>query len=75
LVENELEQLSSQVAATGVLPFDKHGHEGKEIALERLSKQSRLRYLQIAAVLADMFSRRGIDRPDPTEIGVHSRSG
>jgi len=59
LVNKELAQLSGQVAATVVLPFDRHVHEGKEITLARLSKQSRRRYLQMAAVLASMFPRRG----------------
>jgi MinD-like ATPase involved in chromosome partitioning or flagellar assembly len=59
LVSKELAQLSDQVASTVVLPFDRHLHEGKEISLERLSKQSRLRYLRMAAVLAGMFPSRG----------------
>jgi MinD-like ATPase involved in chromosome partitioning or flagellar assembly len=62
LANKELEQLSGQVAFTVVLPFDRHVHEGKEIALERLSKQSRRRYLQMAAGLAGMFPRRDIGK-------------
>ena len=55
----ELDQLSARVAATVVLPFDRHVHEGKEIELDRLSKESRRSYLEMAAVLADMFPGRG----------------
>jgi MinD-like ATPase involved in chromosome partitioning or flagellar assembly len=51
----QLDELSALVAATVVLPFDRHVHDGKEIGLDRLSKQSRLSYLELAAVLADMF--------------------
>jgi len=43
-----------------VLPFDRHVHEGREIALECLGKQSRRGYLEMAAALADMFPRRNI---------------
>ena len=53
----ELEQLSAGVAATVVLPFDRHVHDGKEIGLDRLSRESRRSYLEMAAVLADMFPR------------------
>lgn len=51
----ELEQLSAQVAATVVLPFDRHIHEGKEIGLDRLSRRSRRCYLELAAALAELF--------------------
>jgi MinD-like ATPase involved in chromosome partitioning or flagellar assembly len=51
----ELEQLSARVAATVVLPFDRHVHDGKEIGLDRLHKESRRSYLEMAAALADMF--------------------
>jgi len=44
-----------------VLPFDQHVHEGKEIALDRLSKRSRRRYLEMAATLAGMFPRRDVE--------------
>jgi MinD-like ATPase involved in chromosome partitioning or flagellar assembly len=54
----ELESLSARVAATVVLPFDRHVHEGTELGLDRLSKQSRRRYLEMAAVLADMAAGR-----------------
>jgi hypothetical protein len=43
-----------------ILPFDRHVHEGGEIALEQLGKQSRRGYLGMAAALADMFPRRSI---------------
>jgi MinD-like ATPase involved in chromosome partitioning or flagellar assembly len=51
----ELDELSAHVAATVILPFDRHVHEGKEIGLDKLSKESRRGYLEMAAVLADMF--------------------
>jgi MinD-like ATPase involved in chromosome partitioning or flagellar assembly len=62
LVTRALEQLSEQFTAKRVvvLPFDRHVHEGKEIALKRLSKQSRRRYLEMAAALAEMFPRRDV---------------
>jgi MinD-like ATPase involved in chromosome partitioning or flagellar assembly len=53
----ELDQLSARIAATVVLPFDRHVHDGKEIGLDRLSKESRRSYLEMAAALADMFPR------------------
>ena len=59
LAARELERLSARVAATVVLPFDRHIHEGKQIQLDRLSKESRRSYLEMAAVLADMFPGRG----------------
>ena len=55
----ELELLSARVAATVVLPFDRHVHKGRQIALDRLSKESRCSYLEMAAALADMFPGRG----------------
>jgi chromosome partitioning protein len=54
----ELEQLSAHVAATVVLPFDRHVHEGRQIRLDRLSKESRRGYLELAAALVDMFPGR-----------------
>ncbi len=54
----ELDQLSARVAATVVLPFDRHVHKGKQIELDRLSKESRRSYLEMAAVLADMVPGR-----------------
>ncbi len=59
----ELEQLSARVAVTVVLPFDRHVHQGKAIALDRLSKQSRRSYLEMAAALADMFPGRAVQPP------------
>ena len=56
----ELEELSARVASTVELPFDRHVHEGKEIGLDRLSKESRRRYLEMAAALADMVPGRRI---------------
>ncbi|OQZ88896.1 cobalamin biosynthesis protein CobB [Mycobacterium alsense] len=61
----ELDQLSARVAATVVLPFDRHVHDGKEIGLDRLSRESRRSYLEMAAVLAGMFPGRGGERPAP----------
>ncbi|SRX95998.1 hypothetical protein [Mycobacterium leprae TN] [Mycobacterium shimoidei] len=59
LADKELRQLVRHFAAKRVvaLPFDPHLREGKEIVLARLSRQSRHRYLEMAAVLADMFPR------------------
>ncbi|WP_293338794.1 MinD/ParA family protein [Mycobacterium sp.] len=54
----ELERLSTFVAATVTLPFDRHVHEGKKIALDRLTRESRRSYLEMAAALADMFPGR-----------------
>jgi MinD-like ATPase involved in chromosome partitioning or flagellar assembly len=51
----ELEELSARVAATVVLPFDRHVREGKQIGLDRMSRESRRCYLELAATLADMF--------------------
>ncbi|OBG31603.1 cobalamin biosynthesis protein CobB [Mycobacterium alsense] len=61
----ELDQLSARVAATVVLPFDRHVHDGKEIGLDRLSRESRRSYLEMAAVLAGMFPGRGGERSAP----------
>jgi chromosome partitioning protein len=57
----ELDELSACVAATVVLPFDRHVHDGKEIGLDRLSRESRRSYLEMAAVLADMFPGQGAE--------------
>ncbi|MDD4867304.1 MAG: MinD/ParA family protein [Mycobacterium sp.] len=57
----ELEQLSARVAATVVLPFDRHIGQGKLIALDRLSRESRRCYLEMAAALADMFASSGVE--------------
>jgi MinD-like ATPase involved in chromosome partitioning or flagellar assembly len=54
----ELEQLSAHVAATVLLPFDRHVHEGREIGLDKLSRGSRRGYLELAAALAAMFPGR-----------------
>jgi MinD-like ATPase involved in chromosome partitioning or flagellar assembly len=55
LVCKGIEQLSAQVGATVVLPFDRHLREGKEISLDRMSKESRRAYLELAAALVDRF--------------------
>ena len=66
----ELEQLSAHVAATVVLPFDRHLHEGKEIGLDRLSKDSRRSYLELAAALADMFPSRAREPETAHDLGT-----
>ncbi|CPR12668.1 chromosome partitioning ATPase [Mycobacterium bohemicum DSM 44277] len=58
----ELEQLSARVAATVVLPFDRHVHDGQQISLDRMSRESRRSYLEMAATLADMFPGRAANR-------------
>lgn len=58
----ELDQLSARVGATVVLPFDRHVHDGKEIGLDRLSKESRRSYLEMAAALADMLPGPGMEQ-------------
>jgi hypothetical protein len=45
-----------------VLPFDRHVYDGKEIGLDRLSKESRRSYLEMAAAIADMFPRKGVEQ-------------
>ncbi len=64
----ELELLSARVAATVVLPFDRHVHEGKQISLDRMSRESRRSYLEMAAVLADMFP--GTSAPHDRRVGA-----
>ncbi|HEY9304047.1 MAG TPA: MinD/ParA family protein [Mycobacterium sp.] len=61
-VTNRLQQLSAEFIPGRVvnLPFDRHVHEGQEIILEQLGKQSRRRYLELAAALADIFPGRGM---------------
>lgn len=58
LAAKELEQLSAQVDATVVLPFDRHVHQGCEIGLDRMSRESKRCYLEMAAALARRFHRR-----------------
>lgn len=59
----ELEQLSTYVADAVMLPFDRHVRMGRDIALEGLSKESRLSYLEIAAAVARMFPARNLGVP------------
>ena len=61
-VHTRLQQLSDQFAPNrvAILPFDRHVREGNEITLERLGKQSRRGYLEMAAALADIFPRRNL---------------
>ncbi|WP_231117804.1 MinD/ParA family ATP-binding protein [Mycobacterium colombiense] len=70
----ELDRLSARVGATVVLPFDRHVHDGRKIALDRLSKKSRRSYLEMAAVLADMFPGRGGQR-DQFPVARSPRTG
>jgi MinD-like ATPase involved in chromosome partitioning or flagellar assembly len=65
VVTKEFEALSARVAATVVLPFDRHVHEGKELGLDRLSKESRRGYLEMAAVLGDMAGGRPVGQEGP----------
>ena len=58
LAAAEVEQLSAHVAATVMLPFDRHVHQGKEIGLDRMSRESRRCYLEVAAALARTFPSR-----------------
>lgn len=58
LATKELEELSAHVGATVVLPFDRHVHHGREIGLDRLSRESRRCYLEMAAALARTFPSR-----------------
>jgi MinD-like ATPase involved in chromosome partitioning or flagellar assembly len=69
----ELEQLSAYVAATVVLPFDRHIHEGKEIGLDQLSRESRRCYLEMAAALADMFPGNAMQRDFPARAVSYLR--
>lgn len=64
-VNERLRRLSDRFAGDRVvtLPFDRHVREGNEIALQRLGKQSRRGYLEMAAALADMFPRRSLGTP------------
>jgi MinD-like ATPase involved in chromosome partitioning or flagellar assembly len=60
-VAKAVEQWSRQIRAEHIiqLPFDPHVHEGKQITLALLSKKSRRRYLELAALLADTFPKPG----------------
>ncbi|WP_253849384.1 MinD/ParA family ATP-binding protein [Mycobacterium asiaticum] len=58
LAAKQLEQMSAHVAATVVLPFDGHVHQGREIGLDLLSKASRRSYLELAAALARLLPSR-----------------
>ncbi|WP_245846793.1 MinD/ParA family ATP-binding protein [Mycobacterium szulgai] len=71
----ELAQLSGRVGAVLMLPFDRHVREGAEIVLQRLSRKSRRRYLELAAVLIDLATSSALDRDAVAEIGAYPRSG
>jgi MinD-like ATPase involved in chromosome partitioning or flagellar assembly len=66
VVIKEFESLSARVAATVVLPFDRHVHEGTELGLDRLSKESRRSYLQMAAMLGDLAAGRPAGQDGPS---------
>jgi MinD-like ATPase involved in chromosome partitioning or flagellar assembly len=65
VVTKEFEALSARVATTVVLPFDRHVHEGKELGLDRLSKESRRGYLEMAAALGDITAGRPVGADTP----------
>lgn len=71
----ELAQLSARVGTVVMLPFDRHVREGAEIVLERLSRKSRRRYLELAAVLIDLAAKSAGERTALAEIGAYPRSG
>lgn len=71
----ELGQLSARVATVVMLPFDPHVREGTEISMDRLSKKSRLRHLELAAILSDMSAKRAIPQEHRGHIGAYARSG
>lgn len=56
-VGRELGELSDRFSSGRVveLPFDRHVHDDKEIVPSRLSQETRRRYLEMAAALAEMF--------------------
>jgi MinD-like ATPase involved in chromosome partitioning or flagellar assembly len=59
LVAKAVDHFSREVRPERVIvvPFDQHVHDGREIFLELLSKKSRRRYLEMAAVLSHLFPR------------------
>lgn len=65
VASKEFESLSARVAATVVLPFDRHIREGKELGLDRLSNQSRRAYLEMAAAVGDIAAGRPVGRAAP----------
>jgi MinD-like ATPase involved in chromosome partitioning or flagellar assembly len=74
VVTKEFESLSARVAANVVLPFDRHVHEGTELGLDRLSKESRRSYLQMAAMLGDMAAGRVVGQDGPSRSWREPRS-
>ncbi|WP_245605049.1 hypothetical protein [Mycobacterium genavense] len=73
VVTKEFESLSARIAATVVLPFHRHVHEGKELGLDRLSRESRRTYLQMAAALGDIVAGRPVGEDRPMRPGRESR--
>ncbi|WAC90014.1 MinD/ParA family ATP-binding protein [Mycobacterium sp. Aquia_213] len=62
VVTKEFDSLAARVAATVILPFDRHVHGGTELGLDQLSKESRRGYLEMAAALGDMAAGRPVGR-------------
>ncbi|MCV7145138.1 hypothetical protein AWC22_20640 [Mycobacterium riyadhense] len=73
-VSTELGQLVGRVACVVMLPFDRHLRDGTQVTLEQMSRKSRLRYLELAAVLGDMSSGAALQRDHPAEIGANPLS-
>lgn len=60
VVTKEFESMAARVATAVVLPFDRHVHAGRELGLDRLSKESRRGYLELAAALGDLAAGRSV---------------
>ncbi|WP_260860696.1 MinD/ParA family ATP-binding protein [Mycobacterium tilburgii] len=58
VVSKAFESMAARVGAGVVLPFDRHVHDGRELGVDRLSRQSRRGYLELAAALADLAAGR-----------------
>ncbi|CDO87776.1 MinD/ParA family ATP-binding protein [Mycobacterium triplex] len=74
VVTKEFESLSARVAATVVLPFDRHVHEGTELGLDRLSRESRRAYLEMAAAIGDIAAGRPVGQDGPLRSWREPRS-
>lgn len=68
VVTKEFEALAARVATAVALPFDRHVHEGRELGLDRLSRESRRGYLKLAAALGDLAAGRPVG-DDPAGMG------
>lgn len=60
VVTKEFESMAARVATAVVLPFDRHVHAGRELGLDRLSRESRRGYLELAAALGDLAGGRSV---------------